>query len=163
MILEQVITNRLVIDRPKQVRLFQVSLPRQTSELIGIETGLRWISGVPVPPVAERQPWKLPMLVKGSTPIGDLKLQSPEQGNIFYSGEIILNANNDYADFSSEYLVPANYNQLKAEEDPVRIGGHAAMLFGCYKDLLAETVSIPFRYVLTVYTWIRLHDNTQQS
>lgn len=162
MILEQVILNRLVINRPKQVRMFQVRLPRQTRELIGVETGLRWISGVPVVAPSELLPWKLPMLIKANTHIGELRLQSPDQGNIFYSQEIVLNNNNDYADFTSQYFTPQNYNQLKAEEDPVRIGGKATVLFGCYKDQLADSIPTPFEYAVTVYTWIRLHANTPQ-
>jgi len=160
MIYEQVIITRLTIDRPKQVRMFQVKLPRQTETVIGVETGLRWLNGVPVEPPHEILPWKLPTDIQRNTYIGDLKLQSTEPGNIFFAADIVLNNNNAYADFTSEYLVPKNYtNQLKTEEDKVMIGGKSTVLFGCYKDNLADIVTTPFKYFVTVYVWIKLFDN----
>lgn len=155
MILEQVIVNRVTIDRPRQVRLFQVRLPRQTQDLTGVATTVRWLIGAPALTGERKTPWELPFEMRGNTPIGDLRLQSADQGNIFYTQEVILNNNNDFGDFASEYLVPNNYNQLKAAIDPVRIGGKATVVFGCYKDQLAESLTLPFRYVLSVYTWIK--------
>jgi len=164
MIYKQVIINRLVIDRPKQVRMFQVKLPRQTQSVIGVETGIRWINGVPLAPPPEVLPWKLPTTIQANTYIGDLKLQSTEQGNIFFASDLVLNNNNDYADFTSQYLVPKNYtNQFKTEKDPVMIGGKATVLFGCYKDNLADTILTPFKYIVSVYVWIKLYDNASNQ
>ena len=43
------------------------------------------------------------------------------------------------------------------------IGGKATVLFGCYKDKLGDTILTPFKYIVSVYVWIKLYDNTSNQ
>lgn len=151
---EGVIITRFVISQPKQVKLFQVKIPREAKNIIGIETGIRWISGtlpvLPPPPT-----WLLPFLLQRSIAVGEVKLQSYEKANIFYTGEAVLNQNMAFADFSSEHFAPKEYSHgYSAHEDEVKVNGETTILQGVYRDKVFEQVADSFRYEVKVYVWM---------
>ncbi len=150
---EGVIVSTFTIQRPRQVELFQVNIPREAANIIGIELGCRWISGaIPPLPVAPSNP--LPVAINRNLVIGEVQLQSYEVANQFYSGELTLNRNHNYADFSNVGFAPKPYtHQQKAHEDEVMVNGNTTIIKGAYRDKAADHVEGSYQYQVKIYVW----------
>lgn len=154
---ESVIIKTVTITAPAQIKLFQIKIPREIDNIIGIELGLHWTQGF-FPfgggGGAGSVGWKLPMQIKASPVVGDIKLQSFEQPNIFYAGELALDRNIDYGDFSSRHLKPKVFtHQLEACEDEVKVSGSTTLIQGVFKDKLHIYGLTEYRYTAKIYVW----------
>jgi hypothetical protein len=156
---EGVIVTTFTIERQKQVKLFQIKIPREAQNIVGVEMGLKWISGVPAVP--EILPlWNLPMTIKRNLNIGELKLQSYEKANIFYTGELVINQNGDTADFTSEYFSPKAYtHQGVSHEDEVQVNGNTTLIQGAFRDKLSEQQEGNYAYKVYVYLWVAVKED----
>jgi hypothetical protein len=159
---EQALVTHLNITKAGQVRNFQVRLPKNTIQIIGIETSVRLLTGrrdeVPVPlpqPVPFPQPVPVPkqaaaqaakvivpiefaglMTFRRDTFFGDLRLQSCEQANIFYAKHVQTDENigmGDYSQSGSWRVLPYTH-EGKAEEETVKVNGNSTIIQGIYKD-----------------------------
>lgn len=153
---KRVIITTIVIDKPRQVKLFQIKLPRDTKRVLGAESSLVWIAGTP-PTFEVIQPWYIPAPPKRSKLIGEVKLQSTGAANIFYTNELFASAAFDFGDFTSEWLEekPCSQNQNSFDSN-VEIDGEGNVLLGFYADKVHETMSAPFSYKVTIYVWVEL-------
>ncbi len=151
---EGVIISSFLIERQKQVKLFQVRIPREAENIVGVEMGLLWLEGLlPVPPPSPV--WSLPMSVQRNLVLGELKLQSYEKANMFYSADLCMNNNVNFADFSTGSFPAKEYSHGYAwHEDPVMVNGNTTLLQGVYRDKLSDYQSSTYRYIVKVYVWI---------
>lgn len=151
---EGVILTTFLIERPKQVKLFQVRIPREAENIIGVEMGMHWLEGVPAAPVPPPI-WSLPMSVQRNLLVGELKLQSYETANMFFSSELAINNNHVFADFSSQNFLPKPYtHQYQQHEEPIKVNGNTTLLQGAYRDKLSEHQAGAYKYFVKVYIWI---------
>jgi hypothetical protein len=94
--------------------------------------------------------------VKKSEFVGELKLQSCEAANIFYSEHIQNDMRIGEGDYSKKGLwQPAAFtHQTKKEEDVVVVDGNSTILQGHFKDKIGEANQGNWEYTITVYVWI---------
>lgn len=162
---EGVIVSTFAIERPKQVKLFQVRIPREANEVIGVEIGLRWLAGnLPVPVIPPRDsgappdvpaPWQLPMMQLRNFDLGEVKLQSYEKANIFYSGDVIINKNHEAGDFTNAGFAPKEYtHQYQSQEVEVSVRAETTLVQGIYRDKANEFITGSYRYQVSVYVWV---------
>ena len=157
---ESAIITNFLIERPKQIKLFQLKIPREAENIIGIEMGLTWLNGI-LPAIVPPLEWTLPMTMNRNIVLGEVKLQSYEKANVFYTQELVLNQNLAPADFTSKYFVPKAYtHQNQSNEDQVQVSGTTTILQGVYKDALAEQIVGSYRYIVRVYVW---HDRKTET
>ncbi len=156
---ENVIITNFLIERPKQIKLFEMKIPREADNIIGIETGLTWISGIP--PIPSSPPdWSLPMTIQRNLHLGEIKFQSYEKANIFYIQELVMNQNLDYADFTSKFFIPKVYtHSYQFNEEPIKVNGNTTILQGVFRDKLADSYSGAFSYIVRVYVWYEAKPN----
>jgi len=151
---ESVIVTNFLIDRPKQIKLFQMKIPREAENIIGIEMGLTWITGIP-PVIAPPLEWALPMDIKRNLVLGELKFQSYEKANMFYTQELVINQNTDTADFTSKFFPPKAYtHQYQLNEEPIKVNGNTTILQGVYRDNFSDQFAGAYSYIIRVYVWL---------
>lgn len=92
--------------------------------------------------------------------IGELKLQSCEQANIFFASHFQLDENLGAGDYSQNQYWKANLftHQIKAEEDIVIVDGDSTIIAGIFKDRLGELNKSDFEYIVNVYVWIEIQE-----
>lgn len=149
---ETVISKTLIIDKPNQTQVFDIKIPRDTKQIIGLEMGMRWeLGNFPKKPVNPRH--DTIMTFYRDTVLGELKLQNFERTGIFYAGELIVYQNVMHSDFATKALSPTAYtHQKQALEDPIHLNGDITLAQGIYKNTLQ--LATPYRYVVTVYVWL---------
>ncbi len=149
---EIVIIKSLLIDSPNQVKVFDIKIPRQAHNIIGVEMSMRWHSGtLPTHPVFNLRDGFMKMY--RNTLLGELKLQSFERANIFYSQELKLYQNFIHTDFTSRKFSPTPYtHQTHSFEDPIKVDGNITIVQGIYKDQLL--LPMPYSYTVMIYVWI---------
>lgn len=101
--------------------------------------------------------------VKRNEFIGDLKLQSCEEANIFYSEHVQSDARIGEGDYSEKGLwKPAVFShQTKSEEDIVVVDGNSTILQGHFKDKIGELNQQNWEYVISVYVWVEIQDPSE--
>ncbi|MGZ4065028.1 MAG: hypothetical protein ACXVP0_18770 [Bacteroidia bacterium] len=158
---ESVIITTLTIDKPQQTKLFQVRVSREVKNIIGVEMGLTWLAGTYPATLQSAGPWTLPLGFTRNLCVGEVKLQSYEQSNIFYTGELLMNRNNDNADFSSRFFTPQAYtHQMRAHEDDVLVNGRTTLIQGVYRDKLFNSIEGNYRYTVKLYLWTEAKEAT---
>lgn len=161
--IEQVIITPVGITKAGQIKYFQIRLPKNSKQIIGIEIGVRRITGIPESQLNEQNilvelrntGW---LTYKRNTFIGELKLQSCEEANIFYSTDIQMDQNLGFGDFSQHPKWQANVfsHQSKTEEDTVVVNGDTTIVQGIYKDHIGEQNKTDLQYIVNVYVWVEM-------
>lgn len=176
MMKEQVCITPVMITKAGQVKHFQIKLPKTAKKIIGIEIGGQYLkqdkikiapTGATVVATAsntnqvtaqqnangiKRTPFKRNVL------IGDLKLQSCEEANIFYAGEFRVDSNITYGDFSANrFWQPEIFtHQMQTFEEVVITNADTTILLGMYKDNLGIQYDGNYNYQVNVYVWYSL-------
>jgi hypothetical protein len=163
MMREQVISTSLSIQKAGQAKHFQIKLPKNTKHIIGIELGGRWLaptkntSVIPPKEIIKVRFAESGLKFKRDLLIGELKLQSCEEANIFYSGHLQIDNNAAYCDFSGNtyWTATAFTHQSSSFEERVVVDGRSTILHGIYKDRYGEN-NPAVNYLLNVYVWIEI-------
>jgi hypothetical protein len=163
---ERVIITKLSITKVGQIVHFQVKIPRDAIRIIGVE-----LSGCYSNPPMERQAAfaKLALATEArmsrsfsilqftSSPfVGDVRLQSCEDTNVFYSDDVYLaDYNLGYGDFSATALFPATSEThgYKRYEYVVNTNGETTILKGIYRDRQTANSNPQYTYTVNVYVW----------
>lgn len=170
MIQEQVIITPIIIAKAGQVKHFQIKLPKTSKRIIGVELGGRLLTqtkeNVLVPQAMLEVVAKENELsavaaserdtgFKRNTVIGELKLQSCEEANIFYAGHLQSDNNMGYGDFSQNRFWRVNpfTHQAMAFEEVVIVDAESTIIQGVYKDRLGEQQETNVNYLVNVYLW----------
>lgn len=176
MMREQVIITPIVITKAGQIKHFQVKLPNNAKQIIGIEIGGRWLTRTKADIVEALPAAEAPMLeittvlseairfeseirigtfFKRNTLVGELKLQSCEEANIFYAGQLQIDNNMSLGDFSMNRFWRAKpfTHQAQAIEDVVNVDSKTTIIQGVYKDHLGLEAEKYVNYLVNVYVW----------
>ena len=160
---DQVIITSLLISKAGQTKHFQIRLPKNASQVIGIELGgrfldsnktiLSWLGKSDTAMAGTANP--NPSLFKPNPLIGEVKLQSCERANVCYAGEWRLDNSMRHGDYSKNaYWSAKPYShQANAFEEPIFIKGESTILQGIYKDNIGKQIGQDARYVANVYVW----------
>lgn len=172
MIQESCIIKTIRVTKRGQIIHFQVKLPETAKRIIGIELGGFQLNesdhdigheiyggGIKEPKGrevhAEASGHSL-MPFKRNKLIGELRLQSCEEANIFYTGHIQADSNLGYLDFTKGFFTPNFYtHQTKALEERVVVDAETTTVLGIYVDR-TETKGIKIaivNYQINLYIW----------
>jgi hypothetical protein len=158
---KRVVISGFNIEAARQVRIFQVRLPREAKSVIGVGMGYQIIEGVddppPPPPLI---PWRAQVEIRRNQLLGEIRLQSFEKANIFYTAELQLDKNLDFADFSSRHWAPSLHtHHTRHYTDVVNVLGESTVLQGIYKDKLFNfQEGLVYKYRVNVYVWVSTND-----
>ena len=149
---EVVIIKRILIDKPNQLSVFDIKIPRQAKKIIGIEMGLRWLTGTaPTEPLFNSSDGFFK--INRNTTVGELKLQSYDSAKVFYTNELIIFQNFTHSDFTSSGFKPSAFtHQTQSTLDPIQITENPAIVQGIYKDILKPLTA--FSYSVNIYVWL---------
>ena len=178
---EKVIITKLPITQAGQIQHFQVKIPRDASRIIGMEVSAQYMNiqtaqGQQVKAInykrASQYTYRtLDRAAKGDifriTPdlfLGDVRLQSCEDTNIFFAEDIYFaDENLAFGDFSAtnpRFFPASPTHGYKHYECVVNTRGETTILKGIYRDRQnqqsgANTLRGPvfFQYVASIYVW----------
>lgn len=161
---ESVIITSIAITQPGQVKLFQVKIPREVEHIIGIEMGMQWRQGSELPAVSGPQTDLMPLAFQQNVLVGELKLQSYERARIFYAGELLLNRNMAYADFTQKWFSPKVYShQHESHAEEIKVSGRTTLIQGVYRDQLNNSNIYSYRYNVNVYVWTETKEQPEKK
>jgi len=183
MMKEGVIITKISIKRQGERKHFQIKLPNDTKFIIGVEYGGRLISksdaikfavapiaaptieptalGKEYPPLDAGTVEERPRgLFKRNQLVGELKLQSSEESNWFYSTDVfVADANLSYGDFSNAGFNVNDYTHgNKRTEEIVKVDAESTIIQGWYLDALGKTQKVDINYEVTIYVWINVEE-----
>jgi hypothetical protein len=168
--MEQVIVQKIDISLQGELQSFQVRIPRKIKKIIGVETGLRIVE---VLPTYTQQGNFERFGIRRNRMMGELKLQSLDNCNFFYTKEVFdedRSIDNDAIEiFDSpkrrspfpefmplevpEWMPLFSWTHgYRLEEDPVLIGENA-VISGTYKDFIGRDYKINPVYKVMLYIW----------
>lgn len=150
MMQEQVNITPIEITKVGQIKYFQIRLPKTAKKVIGVEIGGRFLQGSnPLPNINSDTPFKRNQLV------GELKLQSCEEANVFYAGELRLDRNMAYGDYTrnTQWIPEVFTHQMQSFEDAVITNADSTVINGMYKDNIGLQNQQSVSYLLKVYLW----------
>ncbi len=176
MMKEQVCVTPVIITKAGQVKHFQIKLPKTAKKVIGVEIGGRFLKETKgkeaiavmaetslVNNVAIKEEVTLQANAsevrhtpfKRNILIGELKLQSCEEANIFYAGELRIDNNIGYGDFSKQrnWQPQVFTHQMQTFEDVVITNADSTILLGMFKDNIGLQSRTDFNYQVNVYVW----------
>jgi hypothetical protein len=183
MMKEGVIITKISIKRQGERKHFQIKLPNDTKFIIGVEYGGRLIGKsdkmkleaaamptsaveaaiveIPYPildaiPIEERSK----TFFKRNQLIGELKLQSSEESNWFYSTDVFgADANLKYGDFSNAGFNVNDYTHgNKRTEEIVKVDAESTIIQGWYLDAIGKSQKVDINYEVTIYVWINVEE-----
>jgi hypothetical protein len=171
MMKEAVIITKISIKRQGERKHFQIKLPNDTKYIIGVEYGGRLIDHSdsviisPFPDGKERLEsgavgGERTNLFKRSQLIGELKLQSCEEANWFYSADVLANdINLSLADFSQSGFPVNDFSHgNKRTEEIVKVDVESTIVQGWYLDAFGKSKNADIKYEVTVYVWINVEE-----
>lgn len=150
MMQEQVNITPIEITKAGQIKHFQIRLPKTAKKVIGVEIGGRFLQGSnPLANINSDTPFKRNQLV------GELKLQSCEEANVFYAGELRLDRNMSYGDYTknTQWMPEIFTHQMQTFEDVVITNADSTVINGMYKDNNGLQNKLDISYKLNVYLW----------
>jgi hypothetical protein len=186
MMQEQVIITKISIKRKGERKHFQIRLPKNTKFIVGVEYGGRLIDHSdalairtpltdpftdPIPPVGTGTGGAVGTGSSGATDtarqffkqnqlIGELKLQSCEEANWFFSVDVFASdANLGLGDFSQSGFPVKDYTHgNKRTEEIVKVDAESTIIQGWYLDSLGKTQKADIKYEVNVYVWINVEE-----
>ena len=161
---ERLVIETFVIDKPKQVKIFEVRIPREVQHIIGVELGFNLTEGTIHEDAAAGTgsglAWEIPLRVKRNICVGELRLQSFSKANLFYAGEIKLDQNIDNGNFASQFFPPKEYtHQAQTGEVKIKLTSKNRVIRTIYRDKLNEGIIGGYKYMVRLYLWVLKKEN----
>ncbi len=186
---EQVIITPLRITKGLQNKHFQVKLPKTAKKIIGIELGGFWMGargdggvifigspgGAAVYPAdsfkleaamfAASRDLKGVQFFRRNILIGELKLQSCEEANIFYAGHLQMDNNLSQGDFTqTPFWTPQPFtHEIKSFEEHIIVDADSTVISGLYRDRIGEITKANIDYLVNLYVWIEVENNEPKT
>ena len=90
--------------------------------------------------------------------MGELRLQSCEEANIFYSAHIKKSEDLGAGDYSQAcQLMPKSFtHEYKSEMEEVIVNGDSTIIQGVFKDRIGELNNMDVEYAVNVYLWVEV-------
>jgi hypothetical protein len=164
---ESVIVTKLSIRLQGERKHFQINLPNDAKYIVGVEYGLRLIDAIPEPPIDPTNQNPIPddsllaikTLFKSNQLIGELRLQSCEKANWFFTADVFTNTNNlnlvDVSDLG--FQIKEYTHNISKNEEVVGIDS-GSMIQGWFLDALGKQFNQNLRYEISVYVWIKTEE-----
>ena len=151
---EKVVVSTVTISNAGEIRFFQIKLPKTALRIIGIELGLR------VNKKPGHEPPRIETPFVRSRTICEVKLQSCEGANVFFSSYIQSNPNIGYLDFTDNvWNVKPFSHQTQLLEEPVTVDANTTILHGILRDRLIvdpEETETAINYTVNIYVWLEM-------
>lgn len=193
---ERVIIKPVSITKRGEIQYFQIRLPRDAGHIIGVETGIsrtgkgfseyvrsRGYLAAPAQATAAAGPAiKVPVPVPVPAPqaggfagnlrfrrdalIGELKLQSLEKANVFFSEDVYESDQNiAFADYSmTRFLSPSAWtHEFHRFEEKVVVNGVTTLIGGYFRDRIGEQFKTNLSYQVNVYVWYELKEGKEEK
>jgi len=161
---ERLVIETFVIDKPKQVKIFEIRIPREVQHIIGVELGFNLTEGTihedPAGGGSTGLGWDIPLRFKRNTCVGELRMQSFSKANLFYAGEIKLDKNIDFGNFASQFFPPKEYtHQAQTGEVKIKLTSKNRLIRTIYRDKLSEEIAGGYKYTVRIYLWVLKKEN----
>ena len=177
------IVQIISITRQGEVKHFQVRIPSDAKYLVGIETAVR-LKGIqnfganpiisPSPNGNVSPPLVNPFSNFNNAPfsdavpfrsslVGELKLQSCEEANVFYATNVTdptAQENFDKIPTPSAIIENVWTHGYKRELEKILVDGNTTVLSGLYKDKLGLSQKRDTSYDVFLYVWYKLKTKT---
>ncbi len=154
---EKAIITVLAVKQPYEFRHFQVRIPRDAAYICGVEATARQ-TGKAVPPGVSPNVF----VSHRNFLFGDLTLQSCEEGNIFYRGEI---RDSDIDTIMSDFSIVPKWRAREwthggmMEAETVIVDGDTTVINGLYRDRVGKELSIAGGYEVKVVIWYKINES----
>jgi hypothetical protein len=169
--MEQVFIRKITITKKEQQYFFQITLPKNVQQIIGIETGVRLKTVL-----KKRKPRRLLPIRFGfyrNTPIGMLQLKAMGTNQTIYTNTISLTDNNIGMDDLVSKVIPnekmdnpkdtkelllkqwisnVHTHCARKEEDTINVCG-VHTLYGSFTDVLGKQLVRDIEYTVQLYIW----------
>jgi hypothetical protein len=161
---EKVLIQEVSVTKKGEVKIFRIKLPSDAKTIIGIEktildlpplelSGSRGSGDGIGPSAGYVIPW---LQFQPNFLIGDLRLQSLKNANIFYAGEVRDNDYNvGYWNFSltiSFGAAPWTHG-YRREEEVVKVNECCGEIRGIFRDRLGAKYNTDIPYTVKIYLW----------
>jgi len=169
----EVVVTSLSITKAGQIKHFQVKLPNNTKQIIGVELGGRWrgqigaigtISFPTTSPFPDTTAGEA-LFFKRNALIGEVRLQSCEKANIFFAGELKLDNNMGFGVFaqSTQWKPKPFTQQMQWLEETVVVDGKSTIIQGVYKDCYGTLTGLLTKCTVNVYVWTETEQLTNSK
>lgn len=167
---QRAIITTITISRQGEIKHFQVKIPDNAAFITGIETGVRMKQSLKdFRPPAERKE-KIPppvnpfAIIISEVLVGELKLQSCEEANIFYSADVKeRNEEIKSGEGMGFYREKSWTHGLKRQLDKITVDGDTTILSGIYKDRISEMLKRDIPYEVNIYVWYEMRSSSGSS
>jgi hypothetical protein len=97
--------------------------------------------------------------------IGELKLQSLEKENVFFSDDIYESDQNlGYGDFSARFFSPEPWTHgKKREENRVLVDAVTTIVKGVFQDRIGEHFRQNLSYQVNVHVWYKVNEEKEET
>ncbi len=153
---ERAIITTLTLTKPFEYRHFQVRIPRDAVHICGVEATGRFIGKAGSVGKESND-----FLYRRNYLFGDLWLQSCEEANRFYTGEIRAN---DINTVMSDFSIPPTWkakewtNGGKQEAETVIVDGDTTVVNGLYRDKTGKEITAILGYEIKVVIWYKTNE-----
>jgi hypothetical protein len=169
--MEQVFIRKITITKKEQQYFFQITLPKNVQQIIGIETGVR------LKTILKKRKWRNLLPIRfgfyRNTQVGMLQLKAMGANQTIYTNTISLSdANIGYDDLVSvlqfnedlpypkdlkdQFVKPwassVHNHSIRKEEDTINICG-VHTLYGSFTDVLGKQLARDIEYTIQLYIW----------
>lgn len=164
---QRTIITTIPISSQGEIKHFQVKIPDNAAFITGIETGVRVKQPLKnfIPPTERKERISPPVNpfsnIISEVLVGELKLQSCEEANIFYSAEVKeRNEEIQSAEGLRFYKEKSWTHGLKRQLDKITVDGETTILSGIYKDRISEMLKRDIPYEVNIYVWYEMRSSS---
>ena len=152
--IEKLTLHTLYITRKAELQHFQLVLPADAAEIIGIETGIANVrpTGAWINNEATRF-----QFVRNEL-FGELRLQLCNKANWFYAAEIVEQDNHlNYADYTNNNFWQAKdwTHRFRRFAEEVQVKTESHLLSGMYREKWMEQHQQQLSYEVKIYVWYK--------
>jgi hypothetical protein len=169
--MEQVFIRKIIIAKKEQQYFFQITLPKNVQQIIGIETGVQ------LKTVLKKRRWRSLLPIRfgflRNTQVGMLQLKAMGTNQTIYTNTISLTDNNIGMDdlvskvmpnekianpkdtkelFVKQWKSSVHTHSSRKEEDTINVCG-VHTLYGSFTDLLGKQLTRDVEYSVQLYIW----------
>lgn len=150
MMREKAIIKAIPVTKVGQITNFQIPIPRNAKRIIAVELGgFRFPRAIVMGGKIGLRNWLF----------GEVRLQSCEQANIFYSGYWSTNAYSGIDEWSERHIMELQpfTHQDKQLEDPVVVDANTTIIHGVFRDSSPAAYEAP-TYTVTICVWVEIEE-----
>ena len=152
--IENVIIHTLFITREAELQHFQMVLPSDVAEIIGVETAIANVR--PLNDWQTVQPERFQFI--RNELFGELRLQVCNKANWFYATEIVEQDNHlNYADYTNtNFWQPKDWtHHYEKYVEEISVAIESQLLLGVFKEKWMEQHHEQLTYEVKIYLWYK--------